>query len=179
MENEKWKEVKGYEDIYEVSSLGRVRRVCKTKYRYISLCEDGRGYLLFNLCKNKTKKATRVHRLVAETFIANPFFYPQVNHKNGIKTDNRVDNLEWVTPEQNCKHARENGLQKTNGFKRQPGEANGFSKLKDEQVIEIRRKYTEEKLTYKQIALEYGIHYSTVGYIIQRKRWAHIKEVIK
>lgn len=119
-----WKPVKGYEGYYEVSDFGNVRSLDKyikcrggnlrlLKGRIISLCKDKDGYLIFNLIKDKVRKNCKVHRLVAENFIDNPKNKPQVNHKNGIKSDNRLENLEWCLPVENMKHAVKNGFYKS------------------------------------------------------------------
>lgn len=120
---EVWKAVKGYEGLYEASTEGRVRsldRKVNTNIRFNdNRIVKGRvlkphikqnGYYVVSLCKNGTIAEVSVHRLIAETFIPNPKQVRVVNHKNGIKTDNRVDNLEWMTYKENHWHARETGL---------------------------------------------------------------------
>lgn len=106
---EEWRQVKGYEGLYEVSSLGRVKSTHRSKHIILSAANDN-GYLKIVLQKSKTRKTTRVHRIVAENFIANPKNKPEVNHINGNKLDNSVDNLEWCTRDENARHAAENGL---------------------------------------------------------------------
>jgi len=110
-----WKKVKGFEDSYKVSNMGRLKslsRVClyrkggRTKEMICKPILKSIGYTqhtLSNLFKNKSKLVL-THRLVAEHFIPNPENKPQVNHKNGVKTDNKVTNLEWVTVSENGLH---------------------------------------------------------------------------
>ena len=116
---ERWEPIKGYEDLYEISNLGCVRRIdqimtvntphngiyTKTWHGRIIKPIPSNGYLRIDLCKNNKIIRKSIHRLVAETFIPNPENRPQVNHINGIKTDNRVENLEWVTASENSTHA--------------------------------------------------------------------------
>jgi len=113
--NEEWKPVIGYEGLYEVSSLWNI----KSNIRNIILIKNynHRWYISLFLCKKNFKKMNFViHRLVAKSFIPNPEKKPCVNHINWIKTDNRVENLEWVTMKENSKHAWENWLCDNNHF---------------------------------------------------------------
>lgn len=112
MTHDEWKDVPGYEGLYQVSDEGRVvgtvRRgssgneikshIRRDGYRYVVLYKDAKG------------KNFALHRLVAMAFIPNPENKREVNHKNGDKTDNRVENLEWTTPKENTKHAFDSGL---------------------------------------------------------------------
>ena len=98
-----WRDINGYKGLYQVSNLGRVWS-CRQK-RLRKLQKNTHGYMSLFLYKNKKGTAKQVHRLVAEAFIPNPKKLEQVNHKNGDKTDNRVENLEWVTRYENSIHA--------------------------------------------------------------------------
>ena len=111
---EVWKDIKGYEGLYQISNLGRVKSLAhlhgKSKKlirkEKIMQCVIGiKGYLYCGLSKNGLTKRYRVHRLVAEAFIANPNELPQVNHIDGDKLNNSINNLEWVTKGENNRHA--------------------------------------------------------------------------
>lgn len=118
-ENEIWKPVVGYEGLYEVSSMGRVRSCDKevwNRFTYIlrkgKLMEQGMdddGYCTITLCKESKKSNCHVHRLVAMAFIDNPMNLPEVNHKDSIRHNNRAENLEWVTAQGNHDHAKVKG----------------------------------------------------------------------
>lgn len=116
MEQETWKDIIGYEGRYQISNLGNVKSLNykrSGKQKLLITQKNGRGYLHVGLPKNKKCKSFVVHRLVALSFIPNPLNLICVNHINGIKTDNRIANLEWVTYKENTQHAFRTGLSKS------------------------------------------------------------------
>jgi hypothetical protein len=128
---EQWKDIVGYEGFYQVSDKGRVRSVDRVvtqqgrgkafagqrKGRILKQRAQNGGYMLVWLSKqDKKKKAVTVHRLVAQAFIDNPNNYGFVNHKDGHKNNNTVQNLEWCTKSQNTKHAYQNNLMKAHNM---------------------------------------------------------------
>lgn len=175
--NEKWLKT-DFNENYEVSNLGNVRSLdrlvnhpsggfAKKKGCLLKLITDKDGYFNVNLKRNQKTNTKRVHRLVAIAFIPNPENKPQVNHKNGIKNDNRVENLEWATLSENRQHAYDTGLQ--NSFTRQ-GSKNNFSKLSEKDVIEIRK----STLSQSKTALKFNVTQSAISQIMIRKNWKHV-----
>ena len=126
-----WKKIKGYEDYYEISNFGRIKSLHRNGL-YLRQFRNNKGYLITQLSKNGNSKTFIVHRLVAETFIDNTYNKEQVNHKNCNKLDNRVCNLEWVTNDENKKHAQEHGLCKSSV----KGGKNKLSKKVNQYTIE-------------------------------------------
>ena len=105
---EEWRYIEGYEGLYQVSSKGKIKSVERTdrnnhkvKEKIRKLNSDKYGYLMVNLWKDGTNKTSYIHRLVAQAFIPNPDNKPCIDHINTDKTDNRVENLRWVTPKEN------------------------------------------------------------------------------
>ena len=118
---ELWKPISGLEDNYEVSNLGRVRRIksgCGTQAgRILHFLNHSNGYVIAPMSLNSKKYRRYVHRLVAEAFIPNPDNKPEVNHIDGNKRNNCVDNLEWVTRSENNTHMFRSGLVDMDRFK--------------------------------------------------------------
>lgn len=117
-----WKPVVGYEDLYEVSNLGKVRSIDRIIVNNLGISKslkgkilkesiERKGYVTIVLCRHNSIKRKSIHRLVAQAFLPNPFNYPQVNHKNEIKSDNRVENLEWCTCSYNVQYGSREGKQ--------------------------------------------------------------------
>ena len=112
MSNEIWKDIKDYEGLYQVSNLGNIKSLefnnrttnhQKREKLLKSFCNK-LGYQRVVLYKNKVKKQLLVHRIVAEAFIPNPNNLPQVNHKDGVRNNNAIDNLEWCNHKYNCNY---------------------------------------------------------------------------
>jgi hypothetical protein len=126
------------------------------------------GYYFVHLWVNNEHKNYILHRLIAEAFIPNPNNYPLINHINGIKTDNRIENLEWCTHSHNMKHS----------YKMHPdiskGERNSCSKLKEWQVLEIYEKAWKSNLNGVKIGALYGISWKHVNDIKHGRSWSYL-----
>ena len=106
--NLRWKPIEGYENLYLISEEGDVWSIKRGKM--LKTQDNGKGYLFVGLHKDGKVKYCYIHRLVADAFIDNPYDNKEVNHIDGNKHNNRVDNLEWVTRLENARHAQDNGL---------------------------------------------------------------------
>ena len=116
-QEEIWKDIEGYEGKYQVSNMGRVKslyiRFKETGGKIIKPRISKDGYPVINLFHKGTEKHKILHRLIAQAFIPNPENKKQVNHKDGVKTNNTLENLEWVTNQENMDHAYRTGLNKS------------------------------------------------------------------
>ena len=106
--DEIWRDIKGYEGLYQISNKGRVKSLYNGSERILKLYDNGDGYLNAILYKNTVAQHKLVHRLVAEVFITNPDNKLQVNHKDENKLNNCVENLEWITHIDNCNYGTRN-----------------------------------------------------------------------
>jgi len=168
---EVWKDIPNYEG-YQVSNKGSIRSFKRSAYtnlapKVLKLIINDR-YIYVGAQINKKRRKLSVHRAVAMAFIANPFNKPFVNHINGIKHDNRVENLEWVTHLENMAHAVNAGLIKFRGEKQ------NFSKLTTEQVLKIRQ-LSSQGMSCSKIVKEMAIVANrTIRDVLLRKTWKHI-----
>lgn len=105
---ENWKAIDGYEGLYQVSNLGRVKSLKCGKERILKPRKHTGGYLLVNLHKDGYQKTVKIHRIVAEAFIPNPNNLETVNHKDEVKTNNTVGNLEWMSRKDNINYGTHN-----------------------------------------------------------------------
>ncbi len=174
---EEWRPVQGYEGRYEVSNLGRVRSIDRfytdaigvtQRYtgRVLRPVKAGAGYDTVVLSAKGVQRRVYVHRLVAAAFLEPQDGRREVNHMNGNKTDNRAANLEYVTPAENKSHASRMGLLAV-------GSRNTQTKLKAEDVIEIRRLLAEGEYQ-RVIASKYGVCQTTIGDIHRSVTWRHV-----
>lgn len=160
-----WKDIKGYEGIYHISNLGNVKSTRKNKEIILKQTPDKDGYLKICLCKNNIKKNYIVHRLVAFSFVDFVLGKDYVNHKNGIKYDNRFENLEWCTITENNQHAFRTGLNVS-----PKGEDHYKIKLNNNIVLAIRNSNKKQR----EIAEEFNISQQTVSEVLLYKIWKHI-----
>lgn len=116
-QDEVWKDVVGYEGLYRISNQGTVCRLYKNGKVNFMTPRILNGYWRVKLCNGNTQKEYFLHRLIAQAFIPNPENKPEINHINGIKTDNRIENLEWVTRSENAIHATKTGLLKYSEYR--------------------------------------------------------------
>lgn len=175
-----WKPIKGFEKSHMVSNYGRIKSLSrKIKNQYSFRVSNEKilkhkistvGYPTIQL--EQRGRSFSIHRLVCESFLPNPENKEVVNHKNGIKADNRLKNLEWNTRSENQLHAYETGLQIPGTHDRAKGENQAHSKLKTEDVIWIKANYAEGQGV--TIAKKFGVSHTSISNIINGKTWKDV-----
>lgn len=174
-EKEEWKDIKEYEGLYQVSSLGNIKSidrsverstsVMKLKSKPISQYIGNRGYPMVSLCKNGESKRYLVHRIVAIAFIPNPLNKAYVNHIDGNKQNSNLENLEWSTPTENSIHAHENGLANVGR-----GERHQSAKLTVDKVKYIRG----SSKTVRELSLMFNVSKQAIRDVKMKRSWKHV-----
>jgi hypothetical protein len=169
---EYWKDILGYENLYQISNKSRVKSVSKTvaggaggSYvkSAIILLPYIQEYPSITLRRKEKGNMAHIHRLVGLHFISNPNGKKYINHKDGDKFNCAIDNLEWTTPSENVKHAFSNKL-----ISSKRGVDNNMTKLTEKEVMEI----FVAKEPNSELAKKYSIHLSNIHYIRNGKTWA-------
>jgi hypothetical protein len=174
IKGEVWKDVIDYGGvyigIYQISNFCRLKRIMHRKNptnKLIKSCFSEDGYICVTLIKNGKTKFTGLHRLVASAFIPNPENKPQVNHKDGNKHNNSIDNLEWSTISENIQHAFDTGLNEV-----KKGEKHYRTKLTEKDVLEIRK--IGASISAVKLGLMYGLNNQAIYKILNKQTWKHI-----
>ena len=166
---EEWRPVVGFENRYEVSSLGRVRRSTTGGNTWPGRVLKPRSKTNGRLTVSLDGHEHYINRLVASAFIRPPVEREEANHVDGDRQNNRVTNLEWTTRLGNIRHAWEHGL-KTGNL----GQRNGRTKLTAAAVTAIRRAYADGDASLARLGAEHGISAQSVYAIVKRKNWQHV-----
>lgn len=161
---EEWKDIESYEGFYKISSRGNVFSVRRNKILKPYVVH---GYYAIELNKNGITHKYLVHRLVAMAFLENKLQKTEVNHIDGNKSNNNLNNLEWCTSQENSLHAINNGLQKLDG------ENNGNNKLKNKDVVFIRQNYKpyDKKFGIKPLTEKFNVSRTTISMIVRNLIW--------
>lgn len=181
-EKEVFKNVIGYEGLYQISNYGNIKSFKRIDVAILKPIKDSCGYLGGAFYKNRIRKQYILHRLVAEAFIPNPLNKRTVNHIDGNKLNNHVSNLEWNTDSENQNHAIRTGLKlpvivteenKRKCSERSKGEKNNSAKLTEQQVIKIKTQIALG-VALTCIARTYKISIPTISAIKTGRLWKHI-----
>lgn len=185
--NEIWKDIPGFEGYYQASNLGNIKsldRTIATKNRWgqdnprkykgkaIKPQFSKVGYYVVKLNTGKFSRSYYIHHLVMKSFTPNPdpIRLSNINHKDGNKLNNRLENLEWCTPKQNTRHGIEMGLTPVPG----KGTDNPRAQLVEEQVHQIRDLYKTNQYTYNQLGNMFNVSKHTIADIVLKRNWQHI-----
>lgn len=168
-----WRDIPGYEGVYQVSDTGLVRRMKTGGNTYIGKIlvspVGSSGYPFLLLFVNASRKHWKVHQLVMLAFVGQRPAGKEINHKNGIKTDNRLENLEYITHQENITHTIQLKGCAVQGIK------NHRAKLNDEKVREIRRLYSSGVMRIPKLSALYGVSTNVMWRVVNRVSWKHVE----
>lgn len=178
--------VVGWEGMYQVNEVGDVisiprvitrRNGTRQKFKggHLKRFLNSAGYCVVRLsdASNGRRLTARVHRLVAEAFLPNPYDKPEVNHMDGDKSNPKLTNLEWVTSHENRQHAWDTGLRNKSHLPNYKGEEQKNSKLTEQKVVEIRAMRLSG-FSFSFLSEKYNVSKRTIGRVVSGKSWSHI-----
>jgi len=175
--SERWQKINNFAN-YAISDHGRIMRIAESEGTSKAMTYPGkilkgfkgsRGYLIIRLHKNGKLYRKNIHRLVAHAFLGKCPLGKEVNHKNGNKIDNYIENLEYVTHKENQRKAAKLGL-----YKGLRGSQSPTAKLTEQDILEI-RKLGKRNPSYKEIAKKFSVSKSAIASIILKKNWAWLE----
>lgn len=156
-----WKDIKDYEGLYQISNLGRIKSLRYNKERLLTPIKNNKtNYIHINLCKHKVNKTHYIHRLLGCAFVDNKDNKPHINHKNGVRDDNRIENLEWVTPKENHIHKYY-----TLNYKQHR------RRHTEEEVLKIREIYNNNKVSQIKLVEIFNSNRATINKILKNKAY--------
>ncbi len=167
-----WRPCPDYEDIYDVSSFGRIRRNKRTRRnpekRILKISLNTRGYPIICLTKNSKRTTKKVHRLVAKAFLKPAMIEKnQVNHIDGNKANNHISNLEWVTNRENCLHAIRMGLWEAQHKRSLESTPKKISLP----IANTIRELAQSGIVRRVLAAKFNLHVASIGEIIRNETW--------
>lgn len=171
LRDELWKPIKGYKD-YFVSNYGKVMSLKKGGSKVLLQQLEKCGYLSVRLYNKKGWRIFKVHRLIAVAFVDNPENKPTVNHIDGVKTNNVVENLEWATYSEQTNHAYKNHLYIPNY-----GEDHHMAKFSQLEADQIKRLYETGLYTQKELAEKYGVCRRTILRMVNKQTYGEVLHV--
>jgi len=169
---EQWAEIKRFPN-YTISNWGRIKRITPYKTTKVGHIlkpkKDKLGYLQLALSQNNNRKTILIHQLVLEVFICSRPKGKQCNHKDGNKSNNHIENLEWITASENVKHSFD-----VLGRKSVCGEQHGNSKLTENDVYNIRKMYATGLYSQHELARRFNVKVGAINPIVRYINWKHI-----